>query len=41
LKILLQGQDVVVLLAAEHRDDVSPTSLFQAGKKFQRSYRTH
>jgi len=28
LKILLQGQDVVVLLAAEHRDDVSPTSLY-------------
>jgi nucleoside-diphosphate-sugar epimerase len=28
LKILLQGQDVVVLLAAEHRDDVSPASLY-------------
>ncbi len=28
LKILLQGQDVVILLAAEHRDDVSPTSLY-------------
>ena len=28
LKTLLQGQDVVVLLAAEHRDDVSPTSLY-------------
>jgi len=28
LKILLQDQDVVVLLAAEHRDDVSPTSLY-------------
>ncbi|VTQ00061.1 NAD-dependent epimerase/dehydratase family protein [Sphingobacterium daejeonense] len=25
---LLKGQDVVVLLAAEHRDDVSPTSLY-------------
>lgn len=28
LKTLLQGQDVVVLLAAEHRDDVSPVSLY-------------
>jgi len=28
LKTLLQNQDVVVLLAAEHRDDVSPTSLY-------------
>ena len=28
LNVLLQGQDVVVLLAAEHRDDVSPTSLY-------------
>ena len=28
LQILLQGQDVVVLLAAEHRDDVSPASLY-------------
>jgi nucleoside-diphosphate-sugar epimerase len=28
LKTLLQGQDIVVLLAAEHRDDVSPTSLY-------------
>jgi len=28
LKVLLQGQDIVVLLAAEHRDDVSPTSLY-------------
>jgi nucleoside-diphosphate-sugar epimerase len=28
LKTLLQGQDVVVLLAAEHRDDVTPTSLY-------------
>jgi len=28
LKILLQDQDLVVLLAAEHRDDVSPTSLY-------------
>ncbi|MDR1226376.1 MAG: NAD-dependent epimerase/dehydratase family protein [Prevotellaceae bacterium] len=28
LKSLLQGQDLVVLLAAEHRDDVSPTSLY-------------
>ena len=28
LKILLQGQDTVVLLAAEHRDDVSPMSLY-------------
>ena len=28
LKTLLQGQDLVVLLAAEHRDDVSPTSLY-------------
>jgi len=28
LKELLQNQDVVVLLAAEHRDDVSPTSLY-------------
>jgi len=28
LKTLLQDQDVVVLLAAEHRDDVSPTSLY-------------
>jgi nucleoside-diphosphate-sugar epimerase len=25
---LLKGQDVVVLLAAEHRDDVTPTSLY-------------
>jgi len=25
---LLKGQDVVILLAAEHRDDVSPTSLY-------------
>ncbi|MDR2407207.1 MAG: NAD-dependent epimerase/dehydratase family protein, partial [Bacteroidales bacterium] len=28
LKSLLQGQDMVVLLAAEHRDDVSPTLLY-------------
>jgi nucleoside-diphosphate-sugar epimerase len=28
LKSLLQGQDLVVLLAAEHRDDVSPISLY-------------
>src|SRR5690606_41599772 len=28
LKELLKGQDVVILLAAEHRDDVSPTSLY-------------
>ncbi len=28
LKSLLQGQDIVVLLAAEHRDDVSPVSLY-------------
>jgi len=28
LKILLEGVDVVVLLAAEHRDDVSPSSLY-------------
>ncbi|KGE14141.1 NAD-dependent epimerase/dehydratase family protein [Sphingobacterium deserti] len=28
LKTGLQGTDVVVLLAAEHRDDVSPTSLY-------------
>ncbi|MDR1129674.1 MAG: NAD-dependent epimerase/dehydratase family protein [Prevotellaceae bacterium] len=28
LKPLLQGFDLVVLLAAEHRDDVSPTSLY-------------
>jgi len=28
LKSLLQNTDVVVLLAAEHRDDVSPTSLY-------------
>jgi nucleoside-diphosphate-sugar epimerase len=28
LKSLLRGQDAVVLLAAEHRDDVSPTSLY-------------
>ena len=28
LKILLQGQDLVILLAAEHRDDVLPTSLY-------------
>ena len=28
LQTLLQGQDVVVLLAAEHRDDVSPVSLY-------------
>jgi nucleoside-diphosphate-sugar epimerase len=28
LKNLLQGFDLVVLLAAEHRDDVSPTSLY-------------
>ncbi|WP_313515068.1 NAD-dependent epimerase/dehydratase family protein [Sphingobacterium sp.] len=28
LKELLMGQDVVILLAAEHRDDVSPTSLY-------------
>lgn len=28
LRPLLQGTDVVVLLAAEHRDDVSPTSLY-------------
>ncbi len=25
---LLKGTDVVVLQAAEHRDDVSPTSLY-------------
>lgn len=28
LNELLKGQDVVILLAAEHRDDVSPTSLY-------------
>jgi nucleoside-diphosphate-sugar epimerase len=28
LRELLAGQDVVVLLAAEHRDDVSPSSLY-------------
>jgi len=28
LKELLNGTDIVVLLAAEHRDDVSPTSLY-------------
>jgi len=28
LKVLLQGQDIVVFLAAEHRDDVSPISLY-------------
>jgi nucleoside-diphosphate-sugar epimerase len=28
LKTLLQNQDLVVLLAAEHRDDVSPISLY-------------
>jgi nucleoside-diphosphate-sugar epimerase len=28
LKTLLRGQELVVLLAAEHRDDVSPTSLY-------------
>jgi nucleoside-diphosphate-sugar epimerase len=28
LKSLLPGQDMVILLAAEHRDDVSPTSLY-------------
>lgn len=28
LKKILQGQDVIILLAAEHRDDVSPTSLY-------------
>jgi len=28
LKTLLQNQDVVILLAAEHRDDVSPVSLY-------------
>lgn len=28
LKILLEGVEVVVLLAAEHRDDVTPTSLY-------------
>lgn len=28
LSSLLKGADVVVLLAAEHRDDVSPTSLY-------------
>jgi len=28
LRILLQDQDVIVLLAAEHRDDVYPTSLY-------------
>jgi nucleoside-diphosphate-sugar epimerase len=28
LKTLLQGQDIVILLAAEHRDDVSPVSLY-------------
>ncbi|WP_433894978.1 NAD-dependent epimerase/dehydratase family protein [Sphingobacterium mizutaii] len=28
LKELLKGQDVLILLAAEHRDDVSPTSLY-------------
>jgi nucleoside-diphosphate-sugar epimerase len=28
LKSLLSGQDMVVLLAAAHRDDVSPTSLY-------------
>ncbi len=27
-QLLSQGADVVVLLAAEHRDDVSPTSLY-------------
>ncbi|MDR1984381.1 MAG: NAD-dependent epimerase/dehydratase family protein, partial [Prevotellaceae bacterium] len=28
LKTLLQEQDIVILLAAEHRDDVSPVSLY-------------
>jgi nucleoside-diphosphate-sugar epimerase len=28
LKSLLHGQDTVILLAAEHRDDVSPSSLY-------------
>jgi nucleoside-diphosphate-sugar epimerase len=28
LKLLLKNQDLVVLLAAEHRDDVSPVSLY-------------
>lgn len=28
LKELLKGQDIVILLAAEHRDDVTPTSLY-------------
>jgi len=28
LKSLLQGANIVILLAAEHRDDVSPTSLY-------------
>jgi nucleoside-diphosphate-sugar epimerase len=28
LKFLLQEQDIVILLAAEHRDDVSPISLY-------------
>ena len=28
LSTLLQGQDLVILLAAEHRDDVSPVSLY-------------
>ena len=28
LKAVLQNQDVVILLAAEHRDDVSPISLY-------------
>lgn len=28
LKIAMQGKETVVLLAAEHRDDVSPVSLY-------------
>lgn len=28
LTVLLQGTDIVILLAAEHRDDVSPVSLY-------------
>ena len=28
MKQMLKGADVVVLLAAQHRDDVSPTSLY-------------
>ena len=33
---LLVGTDLVVLLAAEHRDDVSPTSLYCAAANLRR-----